>query len=222
MNRRQLNVYVVPGMNGDRFFQNHRNVREIEEADVVVFTGGADINPAIYGKEAHHTTYFSRQRDEYEIEAFNMMRSDQLAVGLCRGCQLLCALNGGILIQNVSNHAGCGQHRIHNSKGKTYPIVSIHHQMIYPWDLPETDYDVLYWADHLSRYYEGDGIDLEVIKNNVEPEITVFHREGLPKCLAIQGHPEMMEHGATTDLINDLIYDLLDGTYTPEGAWKKR
>lgn len=222
MNQRQLNVYVVPGMNGDRFFNNRRLVSNIEDADVVVFTGGADINPEIYGKEAHPTTYFSRQRDKYEIEAFNAMRPDQLAVGLCRGCQMLAALNGAILIQNVSSHAGCGQHRIHNANGKTFSIVSIHHQMIYPWDLPEDEYDVLYWADHLSRYYEGDGVDPEVMKNNVEPEIAVFHKENLPKCLCIQGHPEMMEHGATTDLVNDLIYDLLDGTYTPEGAWKKR
>jgi hypothetical protein len=60
------------------------------------------------------------------------------------------------------------------------------------------------------------------MENNVEPEICVFHKEGLPKCLAIQGHPEMMARCPTTDMINDLIYDLLDGTYQPRGAWKLR
>lgn len=220
MNRRKLNVFVVPGMNGDRFFENHRNVQNQEDADVVVFTGGADINPAIYGKKAHESTYYSSYRDQYEIEAWNNMKPEQLAIGLCRGSQLLCALNGGILVQNVSSH--CGGHRMMNANGVMFPITSIHHQMMYPWNMPEEDYDVLFWADHLSRCYEGDGVDLEVMKNNVEPEICVFHREGFPKCLAIQGHPEMMPKCPTTDMINDLIYDLLDGTYKPEGAWKKR
>jgi GMP synthase-like glutamine amidotransferase len=220
MNRRQLNVFVVPGMSGDSFFQNKKIVRNLEDADVVVFTGGADINPKIYGKKAHGSTYFSEYRDAYELEAFNQMRPDQLAVGLCRGAQLLCALNGGILVQNVSSH--CGGHRMMNSEGVTFPITSIHHQMMYPWDMPEGDYDVLFWADHLSRYYEGDGVDPDLILRNVEPEICVFHKEGLPKCLSIQGHPEMMPACPTTDMINDLIYSLLDGDYSPKGAWKKR
>jgi gamma-glutamyl-gamma-aminobutyrate hydrolase PuuD len=221
MKRRQLSVYVVPGMNGDRFFENRRLVERVEDAEVVVFTGGADINPAIYGKEAHESTFFSSQRDIREIQEYKKMRPDQLAVGLCRGNQLLCGLNGGILVQNVSNHAG-GRHIIHNGTGKMYPMTSLHHQMIYPWVLNEDYYDVLYWTDHLSRYYEGDGVDLDVIKNNVEPEITVFHTPDNPVCLGIQGHPEMMEPGPTTELVNDLIYSLLDGTYTPEGAWKMR
>lgn len=220
MNRRQLNVFVVPGMNGDRFFQNKKIVRNLEDADVVVFTGGADINPKIYGKKAHESTYFSEYRDAYELEAFNKMKPNQLAVGLCRGAQLLCALNGGILVQNVSSH--CGGHRMMNSEGVTFPITSIHHQMMYPWDMPEEDYDVLFWADHLSRFYEGDGVDPDLIARNVEPEICVFHKEGLPKCLSIQGHPEMMPVCPTTDMINDLIYSLLDGDYEPRGAWKKR
>ena len=220
MNNKKLKVFVVPGMNGDRFFQNKEIVRDQNEADVVVFTGGADINPEIYGKKAHPTTYFSNYRDAYEIEAFRKMRPDQLAVGICRGAQLLCALNGGILIQDVTSHVG--GHIMHNNTGKSFPITSIHHQMMYPWGLPKEDYDVLFWADGLSRHYEGDGVDTELMRRNVEPEIVAFHHEGLPKCLAIQGHPEMMEQCPTTDLVNELIYSLLDGTYKPEGAWELR
>ena len=95
--RRQLNVFVVPGMNGDRFFENCRNVQNLEDADVVVFTGGADINPAIYGKKVHESTYFSDYRDKYEIEAWNNMRPDQLAIGLCRGLTLMAHVKQGEL-----------------------------------------------------------------------------------------------------------------------------
>ncbi len=216
--KRQLKVFVVPGMNGDRFFQNKVNVRKQEDADVVVFTGGADINPAIYGREAHPTTYFSDYRDSYEIEAFNQMRPDQLALGICRGAQLLCALNGGILVQNVTGHTR--GHYMVNGLGERFPITSLHHQMMYPWGIDKENYDVIFWSTGISSLYEGDGVDSSLIKKNVEPEVVYFHSPDLPKCLSIQGHPEMMSPCETTDMINDLIYDILDNSYIPRGAWK--
>lgn len=223
MNRKNLNVYVVGSGTGyARFIYNGHLVQNIEDADVVVLTGGADINPAIYGKEAHPTSWWSERRDAEEIAGFKATRPDQIIVGICRGAQLSCALYGGILVQDVSGHAGCGQHRMANADGKTYPIVSIHHQMMYPWDLPEEDYDVLYWADHISSRYLGDGVSEAVVRANVEPEVAVFHREGLPTCLAIQGHPEMMGHCETVDMINDLLLDLVNGTYGPTGKWVKK
>lgn len=98
-------------------------------------------------------------------------------------------MNGGILIQDVTNHAG-SCHNITNGK-EVYEVTSLHHQMIYPWDLNPKDYDILYWTDTpRSRHYEGDKIDPEKI--TVEPEVAIFHKEGLPFCFGVQGHPEMM------------------------------
>lgn len=223
MNNKKLNVYVVgPSSGYARFIKDYRLVSDIAEADVVVLTGGADINPAIYGKAPHETTWWSESRDAAEIAGFKATRPDQVIVGICRGAQLACALYGGILIQDVSGHCGCGSHRMSNADGVTYPVVSIHHQMLYPWDLPDEDYDVLFWADHLSRRYLGDGVDENVVNRNCEPEVTVFHREGLPTCLAIQGHPEMMGSCPTVDMVNDILNSLLDGTYQPTGKWVKK
>ena len=94
-------VYVVGYSTGySRFIHNMNLVNNIEEADIVLFTGGEDISPELYGCKKHETTYFTRRRDEEEVSAFNKMRPNQLAVGICRGAQLFCALNGGILVTN--------------------------------------------------------------------------------------------------------------------------
>ena len=55
----------------------------------------------------------------------------------------------------------------------TYQITSTHHQMQYPFDLNEEDYEILYWAQNRCTRYEGDQIDPKKIV--VEPEIVAYH-----------------------------------------------
>ena len=208
MSREKLKVYQSGRYwgSGETFIKNSVLVPNIEDADIVIFPGGADINPEIYGKKAHPTTYFSVNRDSYEISDFSRVRENQVVLGICRGAQLVCALFGGILVQNCNNHCGC-DHTITSADNRSiYRITSIHHQMMYPFDLPEEDYEILYTStNRLSSVYEGDGVDPEVIKEKGEPEIILFHRQGLPKCLAVQGHPEMMAGSPVSDMISDLL-----------------
>lgn len=110
-------------------------------------------------------------------------------------------MNGGILVQDCSNHARYGTHPI--TDGNTImEITSTHHQMQFPFVLSEKDYDLLWWSEHrLSRRYEG--VDFAP---DYEPEIVYYHVEGKPTCLAIQGHPEMMrESSPTIDELNKLV-----------------
>lgn len=60
-------------------------VNNIEDADIVFFTGGEDINPAIYGAKAIRETYYNDRRDKFEIEMFNKVKPNQLVFGTCRG-----------------------------------------------------------------------------------------------------------------------------------------
>lgn len=114
------------------------------------------------------------------------------------------ALNGGLIVQHVNNHGLWGTHEITNGKDK-YQITSTHHQMQYPYNLDKRDYDVLYWADGLSDVYEGDKIDPKEIRKYGEPEIVLYHKVNSPKCLAIQGHPEIMDYCELHDMFNGLI-----------------
>ena len=119
-------------------------------------------------------------------------------------------MNGGILVQDISNHALFKTHPIVNLlTNKIYEITSTHHQMQYPFNLNDDDYEILYTSyANSSSYYDGDKIDADKICN-MEPEIVLYHKENLPKCLAIQGHPEMIPNSLVSKMINNLIKDLI-------------
>lgn len=201
-----MKTYVVgPSVGYSRFIENLELVDKIEDAQVVLFTGGEDINPALYNCKRHESTYFNESRDEREVEAFKKVNPEtQLCVGVCRGFQLFTAMYGGILVQDVNNH-WCGRtHEITNGS-TTYQITSLHHQMCFPFYLDSKDYEILYWSEGVSTYYKGDKVKPEYLRNFGEPEIALYHREGLPTCLGIQGHPEMMPGSPVADMINELI-----------------
>ena len=175
----------------------------LEEANIVLFTGGEDVDPSLYNCEKHYTTYSNLNRDLAEKAVFEKVRPNQLCLGICRGSQFLCVMNGGLLVQNVNNHALRETHQIVDSLGLTrYDITSTHHQMQYPFNLPKSDYKLLYYSSRRSDYYEGCNIDIPPY----EPEIVLYCKADKPKCLAIQGHPEYMRKEAPVlNMLNDLI-----------------
>lgn len=206
-------VYVVGGAIGyARPIMNKQLVTNMADADIVLFTGGADVDPSIYGKKAIEATWPNLNRDIYEREFYNAMLPGQLAIGICRGLQLFCALNGGNLVQDVTSHAG-PDHQIELiSTGENFTVSSLHHQMVYPFDMPKEDYTILGVSNpNRSAYYAGDGIDPNVIKHFGEPEIVLFHKAGKPLSFGIQGHPEMMDlNSRFVQYENEMIEELLN------------
>lgn len=199
-------IYCPQFLTGTEFdwVRNVTPVDTPEKADIIIFSGGADINPALYGCEKHATTYFNEYRDHLEVNCYRNLSPNQVAIGLCRGAQLLTALNGGKLIQNVTGHVGC-THSITNGEDR-FNIKSIHHQMMYPFDMDKKDYELLFWSTRqLSTKYEGDGI----LVPEKEPEVVLYHTENSPVCLAIQGHPEMMDSCEAHRVFNDILKGIL-------------
>lgn len=190
-----VKVYVIGSSVGyARPIYDSILVDNIEEADVVVLTGGADVDPSTYGR-TNVASWGSKSRDDFEIEEYKKVRPNQLVYGCCRGEQLLTILNGGNLVQDVKNHGIYGYHNMIDNDGNIWAISSLHHQMAYPYDLDPKDYTVLMksYPARSADHYIGDGINKDKIMENGEPEVIVFHKEGSPIGLGVQGHPEMME-----------------------------
>lgn len=185
-------------------------VENIEDADIVIFTGGEDVDPSMYGVKRHPQTYSNLQRDLYEKEMFEKINPNQFVVSICRGAQFCCIMNGGKLVQHCTGHGIFGTHSI-LCGDMVYEITSTHHQMQYPFNLNDEDYTLIgisYTRKSLS--YEGDGIDAINIVYKGEPEIVLYHKKGMPRCLAIQGHPEYMRKEApVVKYLNKLINDNL-------------
>ena len=121
-------------------------------------------------------------------------------------------MNGGKLVQNCNNHGIFGTHPIlcHLNQ-MVYEITSTHHQMQYPYDLDKEDYTVVATSmNNMSNYYEGGGINSKVLMLEGEPEIVLYHKQNMPRCIAIQGHPEYMrKESPIVKYLNQLINDNL-------------
>jgi putative glutamine amidotransferase len=163
----------------------------IESADVVLFGGGADIDPKNYGEQPGSQTYVSERKEKKERADFELAQKlGKPCFGICRGFQLLCTLAGGKLIQHVNNHGG--YHKMSTFDGNTVLVNSLHHQMINPYVIKNpNDYKIIGWTTkRLSNTYLGAGDkpvylpwEFKEIEAAFFPKINSF---------GVQWHPEMM------------------------------
>lgn len=118
-------------------------------------------------------------------------------------------MNGGLLVQHCQGHAIGYSHSITDGSVE-YQITSTHHQMQYPYNLDPSDYCVLFKStSRMSNVYEGDGLCYGTIEENGEPEIVYYHKKGLPVCLAVQGHPEMIPDSPVAKMISNKVKELI-------------
>ena len=169
----------------------------------LILWGGGDISPSLYGQ--HPSTRTGAldslsSKDEIEVRlATAAIKQGIPVIGICRGAQMMCALAGGKLIQDVDGHLG--NHKIVTDNGKILTTTSLHHQMMYPWEV--ANYHLIAWT-HTNRskeYIEGTSIKTKEEGDVVvgfpsridpmyyEPEIVYFPQV---KALCIQGHPEFI------------------------------
>lgn len=109
--------------------------KEVTEsaADIVIFSGGADVDPHLYGHGVHPTTGCDLRRDRYEVEVFARTHA-KVRVGICRGGQFLNVMSGGKMFQDVNNHGGTHKCYYTDQRGETheFSVTSTHHQMMMP------------------------------------------------------------------------------------------
>ena len=185
----------------------------IEESDLVVFTGGEDVDPTLYDEKPHRHVKFNTDRDLDELMWFNeAVRLNKPILAICRGSQLMCVTNGGKLIQHVTGHGIMGKHEIIDvSSKKIYNVTSTHHQMAYPFNIKDGNYEIIAHSNKkLSEvYYKNNDKEYPYSSIKIEPEIIFYPKT---KCLGIQYHPEYMDQqcGAviyTKNLINKYLFN---------------
>jgi len=78
------------------------DIFKIYDAKLVIFTGGADINPEIYNQKNTYS-YFDPKRDEAELKVLEFaLKLNKKILGVCRGHQLINAYLGGELVQDIN------------------------------------------------------------------------------------------------------------------------
>jgi len=186
-----------------------QETKSYDDADLVLFTGGADIGPELYGEKEHRRTYTSPARDKVEVEAFNeaLKRNIPMA-GICRGAQLLCALSGGKLYQDVDNHSSGDHDMVDAKSGRIITTTSIHHQMCI---LPK-DAELIAYATESTRKETYDEVH-RTGDDKFGVDVEVFY---IPRtqCLGFQGHPE---YSGTKTECSDYFFECI-GRYINLGV----
>jgi gamma-glutamyl-gamma-aminobutyrate hydrolase PuuD len=120
----------------------------LDALDGLLFSGGADLDPALYGANAHDETDDPRRdRDAGELALLRAaLERDLPTLAVCRGSQLLNVARGGDLVQHLPETLGDERHkevsgtfsdhgvevrpdsRLASLVGERAPVKSHHHQ----------------------------------------------------------------------------------------------
>jgi gamma-glutamyl-gamma-aminobutyrate hydrolase PuuD len=85
----------------------------LDALDGIVFSGGADVDPALYGAEPHPETDAPQaRRDAAELALLRAaLERDVPVLAVCRGVQLLNVVRGGDLVQHLPEELGHDDHK---------------------------------------------------------------------------------------------------------------
>lgn len=169
------------------------DTESLSQADLVVFTGGSDVSPYIYGEEPDGARGCDPVRDELERDIYNVCQDRLIpAVGICRGGQLLNVLNGGRMIQHLGE----------TISGDVIVTTAVGYGDLWTGDLGEIDMLV---DHHQGMIAEDSGNVFAWNEGHPEwPDYAIFYPE--TKSLCFQPHPEW-GHKGTEDYFFELLHE---------------
>lgn len=176
-----------------RFDTADEAAKALKKVDAVIMTGGADIDPALYGRsKSEHTEKTDSIRDTSDMVLLDaVLEEDMPLLAICRGMQILNVHQGGTLIQDNSTEIpGIGDtHRDPALKKFVFHDVTIEKDSILADILKVERCQVNSWH-HQAVDTLGDG--LIVTARADDGIIEGLEMPGKKYVVAVQFHPEWM------------------------------
>lgn len=184
--------------------EGYEVVSDVEEADILQFTGGEDVTPSYYGHNHHPRTYNNENRDAKEEALFKHYLGKKPMLGICRGAQFLNVMNGGALYQHVDNHALGGTHKLFSGMlQQEVDVTSTHHQMIITGNLAIVEGYVPNSLCDTKQYVDDErGVRDAEDMNSMDIEVVFYDQTD---CLCFQPHPEFAGAHSTREYYFKLI-----------------
>jgi putative glutamine amidotransferase len=170
--------------------------------DGLLLAGGADIDPAAYGQQAHAETVGTvPERDAFELALVNAaIERDMPVLGICRGMQLINVARGGTLLQHLPEHFGHTEHRrvIGSFEGADHPARLVEGSLA-----AHAAGETL----HITKSHHHQGVD-RLGRGLVVSGISEL--DGLPEAiempdrrfvLGVQWHPEADQHSTVIEAL---------------------
>jgi len=213
MDSKANQVYIAGGFDslvaGMFLDAGWRGTRDLMMADIVVFTGGADIDPKLYGEPIAGAYGINTRRDEAEVELFKAAKNFGIPMlGICRGAQLLNVLNGGKLWQDVNHHTT--NHWLTDLRNGTQALVtSTHHQQMIPNLKLGNLIAIAGKGERTSLCTTKHAAGVTQVPNigDVDAEV-VWYQD--TQCLCFQPHPEYPGKTGTAEYFWSVFNELFD------------
>ena len=185
MSEKQLKVFVEESDTLiQKMFANrgYTVVKNHKVADIIVFSGGEDINPELYGQKRLAVTKGINYTRDDRCETLYETYKDKPKIGICRGAQFLNVQCGGSMYQDVNNHGKA--HDVYSPDFQHHfgEVTSTHHQMM----IPAHDAEIIAVAKISSRRVRDGGTFVAGYFTN-DYEVLYYPKEN---CLCFQPHPE--------------------------------
>ena len=171
----------------------------------VVFSGGGDLDPDLYGGSHHETIYMVEpERDRSEIElARRVFDLEVPTLAICRGTQILNVSEGGTLIEHLPDEVGeTVNHRVPPREPTPHPI-RVEPASRLAGILGATDFSCMSWHHQaIRRVAPG----FEVVAHAPDGTIEGLEMPSHPWLVAVQWHPEL---SAAEDPVQQRLFDAL-------------
>lgn len=163
----------------------------LDRIDGILFSGGPDVDPLIYGEEPHRfMKAIAPERDTTELLLAKLaMQRDMPILGICRGHQLLAVAGSGTLWQDIPGQCpGAIKHGDQGSTPKWYPTHTV--KVTAGTKLAE-----LFGAEVRvnSRHHQAvKDVPQGWVESGVAPDgiNEAMEKQGARFCLSVQWHPE--------------------------------
>jgi putative glutamine amidotransferase len=167
----------------------------LHRVDGLLFTGGPDLDPAVYGQEAHPQLGpdVDRVSDEYELALLAAATERDVPVlGICRGMQALNVSRGGTLHQHLPDITALEHLQGHEAHAPAHPTVvnpgSLLHRLTGAGALEVNSFH------HQAADRIGGGLD--VCAQAPDGTVEALWDPAARFCLGVQWHAELLTHHA--------------------------
>lgn len=156
--------------------------------DGVLFAGGRDVNPDLYGESpGEHTDVPDIRRDAWEFALLNAALEREIpTLFICRGAQVLNVHLGGTLIQHLPDVVGSTEYQRGNAEFTTMEM-SVEEGSRLHSIVGATVAGNVYHHQAIDRV--GDG--LSVSARSADGIVEAIEIDGHPFGVAVQWHPEV-------------------------------